>query len=163
MFCENCGANLPKNSRFCASCGAKIEVQPAGRAAEQTVNPIPLPPPAFAPAAQTSPPPPTYTAATQTLPPQSHGPQPASVTGVQAQPGSEPLSVGQYIKMFLLMGIPILNIILLFVWSFGSAANLNRKNFARASLILAAIMLILYIIAGGAIMRALYDITGGYY
>ena len=49
------------------------------------------------------------------------------------------------------------------MWGFGSSANLNKKNFARASLILGAVMLIFWIAAGGLIMRALDSITGGYY
>ena len=61
------------------------------------------------------------------------------------------------------MWVPILNIILLFMWGFGSSANLNKKNFARAALILCAIMLIFWIAAGGLIMGALDSIMGGYY
>lgn len=65
--------------------------------------------------------------------------------------------------MLLLMCVPILNVILLFVWGFGSSANLNKKNLARASLILGAVMLIFWIAAGGLITGALDSITGGYY
>lgn len=95
-----------------------------------------------------------------TAPAEPAPPQPSAYSG---QPGSEPLRVGQYIVMLLLMCVPILNIILLFVWSFGSSANLNKKNFARASLILCAVMLIFWIVAGGLIMGALDSIMGGYY
>lgn len=68
-------------------------------------------------------------------------PQPASpryASGISSRQENGPLSPGQYLSIFLLMCVPILNIILLFVWSFGSRANLNKKNFARASLILLA-------------------------
>lgn len=65
--------------------------------------------------------------------------------------------------MLLLMCVPILNIILLFVWGFGSSVNLNKKNFARASLILSDVMLIFWIVAGGLIMGALDSIMGSYY
>lgn len=71
---------------------------------------------------------------------------PESVSGLPSRRGDEPLSVGQYLGIFLLMCIPILSIILLFVWGFGSRANVNRKNFARASLIFtvcAAVFLLL--------------------
>jgi len=63
--------------------------------------------------------------------------------------------------MLLLMCVPILNIILLFVWGFGSSANLNKKNLARASLILCAVRLIFRIVAGGFITGGLDSITGG--
>lgn len=163
MFCENCGIQLAEATRFCPSCGTKIEAPPVDTAAVQSPAPPP-PPPGYEASVQTPPPPPpACKPAVQAAspPPQSYVPQPAY--GIQAQPGSEPLRVGQYIGMFLLMCIPILNIILLFVWSFGSSANLNKKNFARASLILSAIMLIFWLIAGGLIMGALESIVGGYY
>ena len=64
--------------------------------------------------------------------------------------------------MFLLMCIPLVGIILLFVWAFGDR-NWNRKNFARAMLIMSAIMLLFWIIAGGLIMNALSGIMGGFY
>jgi hypothetical protein len=73
------------------------------------------------------------------------------------------MRVGQYIGMLLLMCVPLLNIILLFKWSFGSSANLNKKNFARAALILSAVMLIFWIIGDGLIMGALDSMMGGYY
>lgn len=52
-------------------------------------------------------------------------------------PGSpyEVLSVGQYLIMFIVMSIPIINIILMIVWA-TSPQNQNRKNFAIASIIL---------------------------
>mgnify|MGYP003816452459 CR=1 FL=1 len=59
------------------------------------------------------------------------------------------------------MCVPILNIILLFVWSFGSSANLNKKNFARASLILGAIGLILSIVFGAALSSIIGELLGG--
>jgi hypothetical protein len=61
------------------------------------------------------------------------------------------------------MCVPILNIILLFIWGFGSSTNLNKKNFARAALILCAIMLIFWIAAGGIIGAFLGSIMGGGY
>ncbi len=30
MHCQNCGAGLPETAKFCASCGTKVEAQPAG-------------------------------------------------------------------------------------------------------------------------------------
>ena len=144
MFCESCGNKLPIGAKFCAGCGAKTEtVQPAYAAAAPAAQ-RPVPPPVHTPPAQAA-----YVP-----------PRPPSYSG---QSGSEPLRVGQYMGMFLLMCVPILNIILLFMWSFGSPANLNQKNFARASLILGAVMLIFWIVAGGLIMGALGGMTGGYY
>ena len=79
------------------------------------------------------------------------------------QPGAEPLSVGQYIVMLLLLCIPILNIILIFVWSFSSGRNLNKKNLARAFLIFLAVGFVLVLVGGGALMGVLESIMDGYY
>lgn len=60
----------------------------------------------------------------------------------------EPLTVKNYLGMLLLMIIPIVNIILLFVWGFDSTTNLNKSNFAKAYLILILIGIGISIICG---------------
>ena len=57
-----------------------------------------------------------------------------------------PLSVGSYVGMFFLLCIPLVNIILLFVWAFSAGENPNRKNYARAVLILYLISAIISIL-----------------
>ena len=143
MFCEKCGNKLPDGAKFCGGCGAKTEpLQPAYTAAEEPAPARSAPPPAYAPPVQTA-----Y--ASQQPPAYSQ------------KPDSDPLRVGQYIGMLILMCVPILNIILLFVWSFGSSANLNKKNSARASLILGAIGLILSIVFGTALSGIIEELLGG--
>jgi hypothetical protein len=140
MFCENCGNKLPDGAKFCGGCGAKTEpAQSAYTAAAEPAPARPVPLPAYAQQ-------------------QTYAQQPPAYSG---QPGSEPLRVGQYIGMLLLMCVPILNIILLFVWSFGGSVNLNKKNFARASLILGAIGLILSIVFGAALSSIIGELLGG--
>lgn len=165
MFCEKCGSKLPDNAKFCGSCGAKTEsVQPAA-VHDQPAPPPPPPPPAQATPSQSYPPPvqapQSYTPLAQAAPSQSYT-APAQAPVHSGQRESEPLSIGNYICMFLLMCIPLVGIILLFVWAFGDR-NWNRKNFARAMLIMSAIMLLFWIIAGGLIMNALSGIMGGFY
>ena len=153
MFCEKCGSKLPENAEFCGSCGAKTEsVQPAA-VHDQPAPPPPPPPPVQAPQ--------SYTPPAQAAPSQSYT-APAQAPVHSGQRESETLSIGNYICMFLLMCIPLVGIILLFVWAFGDR-NWNRKNFARAMLIMSAIMLLFWIIAGGLIMNALSGIMGGFY
>ncbi len=154
MFCEKCGSKLPENAKFCGSCGAKtVPVEPA---VATPVHDQPAPPP----------PPPAQSAAQSYTPPAQPATQgytpPVQAAAHFGQVESEPLSVGNYIVMFLLMSIPLLNIILLFVWGFGSSVNRNRKNFARATLIMFAIMLLFWILAGGMIMGALKSMMGGF-
>jgi len=150
MFCENCGTILPEGAKFCAACGAKTEAPPAYAEERQ---PVPVPSPAYAPPVQTPPP-----------PRQSYAPQPPY--GAQVSPGGEPLRVGQYIGMLLLMCVPILSVILLFMWSFGGSVNLNKKNFARAMLIFSAVGVILSVIFGAALTSTIGELIegmGGYY
>jgi hypothetical protein len=48
--------------------------------------------------------------------------------------------------MYLLLGIPFVNLVLLLVWAFGSDVNLNRKNFARATLLIPVLSIVLVIL-----------------
>lgn len=58
------------------------------------------------------------------------------------------MTVKDWIVVTLFMMIPIANIVLLFVWAFGSDGNLNRKNWAKACLIVTAILLGVYFVIG---------------
>ncbi|CAI8965616.1 hypothetical protein [Brevibacillus sp. BC25] len=58
------------------------------------------------------------------------------------------MTMKDWILVSLFMMIPIANIVLLFMWAFGSDGNLNRKNWAKASLLLMAILLGLYFVFG---------------
>jgi len=152
MFCKNCGKSISDEAKFCNGCGAKTET------AQAAANTAPQPS-AYMPPAQAAPVPQTY------APPHPYAP-PSAPASYSPQPGREPLRVIQYIGMFLLMSIPLVGIILLFVWSFGGSVNLNKKNFARAMLILSAIGLILSIIFGAALMSIIGELLGnmgGYY
>ena len=135
MFCENCGNKIPDEAKFCPVCGATTgSAQPSYAAPEQ---------------------PPVRPAAPAYVPP-----QPVSYAAQQANP---PLSVGQYLGMYLLMCVPILNIVLLFMWAFGSAVNLNKKNYARAVLILFAVSVVIWIIFGGIFIGAMSNLMNDSY
>ena len=58
----------------------------------------------------------------------------------------KPINTGIFLVMMLAMMIPILNIALLFIWAFRRNTNVNRKSFARASLILITIFVIAFFI-----------------
>ncbi|MGM9923402.1 MAG: hypothetical protein ACI35R_03995 [Bacillus sp. (in: firmicutes)] len=53
------------------------------------------------------------------------------------------MTVKDWLITLLLLCIPLVNIVMLFVWAFGEG-NLIRKNFAKAELIFCAILLVLY-------------------
>ena len=72
-------------------------------------------------------------------------PSPSPGEEVRPPKGSRfaPLTVGGYIGSFLLLCIPLVNLILLIVWSCGGCKNQNKRNLARALLILYVICVLL--------------------
>ena len=157
MFCEKCGADMPDDSKFCENCGAVVEVG----------QPAPAPRQAFAPPQQSyTPPQPAYNQLrpAYTLP-QQHYNQAAGYGSGQAH--REPLGVGSYIGMFILSAIPVVGFICLLVWAFGGSVNLNKKNYARAILIMSLIAVALWVIiaifgftVGGSFLN---DLFNGFY
>ncbi len=51
------------------------------------------------------------------------------------QPSTEPLSVKDWFVTLFITYIPMVGLIMLLVWAFDSTTNVNKKNFAKASLI----------------------------
>lgn len=93
--------------------------------------------------------------------PQNPPYQHASAPGAPA--AAAPLSVLSYIGMIILFAIPIVGLIMMFVWGFGSDVNPNRKNYALAMLILLIVGIVLSIvlsIAFGAVIAALFSDFG---
>ena len=68
------------------------------------------------------------------------------------------MSVKDWIIATLIMIIPIVNLVMLFVWAFGDNANPNKANWAKASLIMMVVALGFYMLVfamiGAAIMGA---------
>ena len=58
----------------------------------------------------------------------------------------EPVSMGEWLVSMLPMCIPCVNIILMFVWAFGSSAKKSKSNYFKAALIMAGISVVLSII-----------------
>lgn len=72
---------------------------------------------------------------------------------------TSPLSVGNFLVMMLIAAIPILNIIMLCVWAFGSGSNVNRKNYARAQLIIMLIAMAVSIVLWSSLIGLLISIS----
>lgn len=53
---------------------------------------------------------------------------------------NRPLSTGEWLVTLLISAIPLVGIVMMFVWAFGDG-NVGRRNLYRAQLILAAIIL----------------------
>ena len=53
------------------------------------------------------------------------------------------MSVGQWFVTLLIGFIPVINLVMYFVWGFGdSAGNVNRRSFSRAMLIWFGILVV---------------------
>lgn len=73
---------------------------------------------------------------------QAYQPAPAAV-----QPDvRQPLTTGQFFLMDLVAAIPLVGLIMCFVWAFGDSTNLNRKAWAKAKLIWTLVGIVLVIL-----------------
>lgn len=71
---------------------------------------------------------------------------------------AEILSMWDYLLMLILLAIPVVNIIVCILWIVGKSGNPNRRNFAKAWLILAVVGTILSgILAFGAVQFLVLD------
>lgn len=163
-FCNNCGTQLEGQEKFCHNCGA--EITPKEKEPEKK-EPVPAKE-EEKPIGWKESPENQYqqeqTARTQENRYQQQQPQ----QNYYRQPNygaaayDSPLSVGQFILMFILLSIPIANIVLLFVWAFGGDVNINKRNYARAVLILMLIGISLTIVITIAFISFFSQIAGSY-
>ena len=129
-FCTNCGTNVPDGIKFCTSCGTPMSVQAQPQAPpppQQTYvqpqpAPQPLPQQAYAPPSQ-----PAYAQ------PQPGYVAPAGDPNAPLPPGSkyEPITTGGYIGIFLLMLLPLINLILLIIWPCGGCQKVIYARLGR--------------------------------
>lgn len=186
MFCEKCGNQIPDDSKFCLNCGAQndsaqsvqdVEQEAAAstdaasaatvnEAAADTQPAIAQEPELEQPRVQPEP--------VKAAPPVQPAPQPAPYMGavpptqqyaVEPRPEKvNPLPTWKFIGMFILNGIPVIGLIMVLVWSFGSSFNRNTKSFARAILILRIIGLVFSIVAVimyWSLLQSIVDSLGG--
>lgn len=70
-----------------------------------------------------------------------------------------PMSVGDWVLTIFLTSLPIVGIIMLFVWAFGDNPIKTKANYAKAMLIWMLIIIVLYVIIfaifGGLFMAAM--------
>lgn len=143
MFCSQCGHTLADQAPFCTQCGTRQKAPsgpPSGAAAQA---PRPAPPPPAQPHSGYAPPPP------QPAPVHAHAYAPAPHPGLAGATNGlcPPLTTGQFLGIFLLMCVPLLGFILLLVWAFGDGSgNPNRKNYARAMLLMQVIACVILVV-----------------
>ena len=59
------------------------------------------------------------------------------------KPGTDTLTVGDYLLMMVLFSLPVVGFVLMLYWGFSAHTAVNRKNFARAYLVFFVISLVL--------------------
>ena len=79
-------------------------------------------------------------------------PQGSYVSQVQFE---EPMSMGEWLIVFLISMIPCVNIIMLFVWAFSSTEKKSKANYAKAMLIWWLICIVLSIVISIAVGASL--------
>ena len=57
-----------------------------------------------------------------------------------------PVSVGEWMLTMLIMCIPIIGLVMLFVWAFGGGAQPSKANWAKASLLWMVLMFVIVIL-----------------
>lgn len=133
MFCENCGKKIGEHDEYCDGCGAKQPVandriSGSSPHIQAAANPYGAAPGAAMGAA------PGAASGRQQQPYQPYNPATAYKDRT-----AEIMGVGQYLGTFILMSIPVLNLILILAWSFSKSVNPNKRNYARAILVLCII------------------------
>jgi len=56
------------------------------------------------------------------------------------------VSIKEWLLTNLIMMIPLVNIVMMLVWAFGSNTNPNKANYFKAALILFAIVMVIYLV-----------------
>ena len=142
MHCPNCGNVMEEGARFCNACGTAVPA-PA-------TEPVPQQPVYQQPVYQQQP----YQ--------QQAYQQPVYQQPYVAPAPTEPLTMGQFLGMELLMFIPIANLVLLFVWAFGGGVNVNKANWAKARLIVTLISVVLVILLSSVLFGIIYELARCY-
>jgi len=79
-----------------------------------------------------------------------HTPEPAPV-----------VSLGEWIVTLLIMSVPLLNVIMIIIWAADSKTNPNKSNWAKATLIIVAIQIILLMFFIGTIIGSVSELMSG--
>ena len=135
MVCKNCNHEIENGAMFCTYCGTPVEQNNDYGANQskygnqyQNYNN-------------------GYNQQYNTQYQQTYNSQPVPpVAPPYGTPDTQPVSIGGWIGVMLLTCLPIVNLIMLFVWAFSSSTKKSLKNYARAALILALIGVVLVVV-----------------
>lgn len=126
MYCPHCNSENPEGVKYCTHCGNQMENSVSNDNSNQAYNQ-------------------NYNQNYN----QSYQ-QPVYVQQPAANTEEEHMTVGGWIGVFCINLIPfvgtLIYIIMMFVWAFGSTPKKSLKTFAKAQLLMMAIVLVLVII-----------------
>ena len=71
---------------------------------------------------------------------------------VNELPKYNPISVGEWVITTIILAIPIVGFIMLFVWGFGSNTQPSKANWAKATLIMIGISIVLSFLFLGSLL-----------
>ena len=142
-YCTKCGAQVADGMKFCNSCGNPMGAAQPQAAPQQPQQQAAQPQPQQQQTYQQ--PQPQYQQPYQQQPPYGQPYQQAVYT-------EEPISTGSYMLMFLLLMIPIVNLICMIVWACGGSTKKNKVNLSRAMLLWGLI---------GAVIGGIIALAGG--
>ncbi|MEA5050356.1 MAG: zinc ribbon domain-containing protein [Oscillospiraceae bacterium] len=123
-YCTNCGEAVNDGDTACPKCGEPV---PGAKPAED-----PAPADAAEAKIAVAERPQMKPALQETAAPEKKAPEDAAPP---ARSRYAPVSTFGFLLMDILLLIPVLNLILLFVWARKNSKKINRRNFARGTLI----------------------------
>ena len=72
--------------------------------------------------------------------------------------------MGEWLWSSIVAAIPVVGFIVLLVWAFGGSTKLSKRNWARANLILYAVMAVVYVVLFVVVMAGIgAALNGPYY
>ena len=77
------------------------------------------------------------------------------------QQNYKPMTIGDWLITFLIQIIPLVGLVMLFVWAFGDGSHPSKKTWAQASLLWIVIMIVLAIIFFAAVWGFIMSFFGG--
>jgi hypothetical protein len=72
----------------------------------------------------------------------------------------QPMTIGDWLITFIITYIPLVGVVMLFVWAFGDGTHPSKKTWAQATLILFAIAIVLGIIFATLIISMIGSMFG---
>lgn len=138
-FCEKCGTLVSGEGTFCPNCGAALPSAVNLGKSTPMVEPMSSDP---MPNYYGSQPNPGQQSYNQTAPNQAQMPvYPQSYNNNSMQEPYQQMTVGSWVGTIILSSLGIIGLIFLFIWAFDSSTPQPKKNFARAYLLVMAIMI----------------------